>query len=365
MYVTTRPTHIVCPSSNIMPNVNFLLFSFILIFIFIYIFIFMLFYIIFIFYPYFKFQARGTPHVHSLICISNLDGIDNTSIDSVLQSEQDKVKWYVQGVVSSNFVANPHRTEDSSLLSRDDVPVETDYNWNPDKDYFRDEYNPCRDNFDPSLNYERSCNGDFLSAQVQQQYRRLQIANQFHRCCFTCFKYCHKHDKVCRFGFPWTSMECFFGPVIVKDRDKKSRVRVSVLPQRNNAYINGTCFAPLITIAHGGNHDLQYIGNTVGAAEYVASYASKFEEPDKKVLTNIFNKKIAYLSNSVSNVTDRDRLYSVGCALLGSSPVGSVQACYSLLGLKFVNSSRRVLNVNSLHRTYLLFVFILNPSMYK
>ena len=146
MYVTTRPTHIVCPSSNIMSNVNFLLFSFflILILIFIFIFIFMLFHIIFISYPYFKFQARGTPHVHSLICISNLDGIDNTSIDSVLQSEQDKVKWYVQGVVSSNFVANPHSTEDSSLLSRDDVPVETDYNWNPDKDYFPDEYNPCR-----------------------------------------------------------------------------------------------------------------------------------------------------------------------------------------------------------------------------
>ena len=86
-------------------------------------------------------------------------------------------------------------------------------------------------------------------------------------------------------------MECFFGPIIVKDRDKKSRVCVSVLPQRNDAYINGTCFAPLKTIAHGGNHDLQYIGNTVGTAEYVASYASKFEEPDKKVLTNIFNRK--------------------------------------------------------------------------
>ena len=71
--------------------------------------------------------------------------------------------------------------------------------------------------------------------------------------------------------------------MIVKDRDKRSRVRVSVLPQRNNAYLNGTCFHPLIAIAHGGNHDLQYIGNKVGAAKYFASYASKFEEPDKKV----------------------------------------------------------------------------------
>ena len=69
-------------------------------------------------------------------------------------------------------------------------------------------------------------------------------------------------------------------------------------------------------------------------------------------MTNIFNKKIAYLTNNASNISDRDRLYSVGCALLGSSPVGSVQACYSLLGLNFVTSSRRVLNVNSLHRKY-------------
>ena len=87
---------------------------------------------------------------------------------------------------------------------------------------------------------------------------------------------------VCRFGFPWTSQDCVFGPLIVKDRDKKSRVRVSVLPQRNNGFLNGTCFNPLIAIAHGGNHDLQYIGNTVGAAEYVASYASTCEEPDKR-----------------------------------------------------------------------------------
>lgn len=189
---------------------------------------------------------------------------------------------------------------------------------------------------------------------VQNQYRSLQIANQFHRCCFTCFKYFHRHDKVCRFGFPWSSKDCVFGRIIVRDRDKKSRVRVSVLPQRNNAYLSGRLFNPLITIAHGGNHDLQYICNTVGAAEYVASYASKSEEPDKKIMTNIFNKKLAFLSNNATGITDRDRLYSVGCALLGSSPVGSAQACYSLLGLKFVNSSRRILNVNSLHRKYII-----------
>ena len=139
-------------------------------------------------------------------------------------------------------------------------------------------------------------------------------------------------------------------PCIHKDRDKMNRIRISVLPQRNKAYLNGTAFDPLLVIAHGGNHDLQYIGNSVGAAEYVASYASKFEEPDRKLMSNLYAKKIAYLESLSTHVTDREKLNAVGNAILGSSQVGSVQACYSLLGLKFVKSSRRVINLNPLHR---------------
>jgi hypothetical protein len=136
-------------------------------------------------------------------------------------------------------------------------------------------------------------------------------------------------------------------------------MRVSVLPQRNNAYLNGTLHSSLLTIAHGGNHDIQYIGNTVGAAEYVASYASKAEEPDKKMMSSIYAKKIAYLVDRNSIVSDRERLYSLGSAILASSPVGAVQACYVLLGLKVVKSSRQVLNLNSLHRKFIyLFTYI-------
>ena len=185
-------------------------------------------------------------------------------------------------MVSANFVRASCTSEEFIPLVLEDEVDESHYEWNPGEEYFTDAENPCRASFDPSWDYERLCNRDFHDDRVQNQYRSLQIANQFHRCCFTCFKYCYRHDKVCRFGFPWTSQDCVFGPLIVKDRDKKSRVRVSVLPQRNNAYLNGTCFNSLIAIAHGGNHDLQYIGNTVGAAEYVASYASTCEEPDKR-----------------------------------------------------------------------------------
>lgn len=139
-------------------------------------------------------------------------------------------------------------------------------------------------------------------------------------------------------------------PCIQKTRDKKNRIRINVLPQRNNANINGTAFDPLLVIAHGGNHDLQYIGNSVGAAEYVASYASKSEEPDKKMMTNLYSKKIACLESLNTHVTYREKLNAIGNAILGSSQVGSVQACYFLLGLKFFKSSRQVVNVNPLHR---------------
>ena len=96
---------------------------------------------------------------------------------------------------------------------------------------------------------------------------------------------------------------------------------MSVLLQRNNSNIHGTLQSPLLSIAHGGNHDIQYISNTVGAAEYVASYA---KEPDKKLLANIYAKKISYLLDNHSSVSDRQRLYAVGSAILGSSPVGSI-----------------------------------------
>ena len=83
--------------------------------------------------------------------------------------------------------------------------------------------------FNPTLNYDRSSDGVFADINVQYQYRNLQIATQFHRYCFTCFKYCYSHNQVCRFEFPWVTDSCSFEPIIRRDRDKKSRRRVSVV----------------------------------------------------------------------------------------------------------------------------------------
>ena len=80
-------------------------------------------------------------------------------------------------------------------------------------------------------------------------FRRLQLAAQMHsQCRTTCWKYnAAAAEKVCRFGFPvnlsWLKNE---NPehettaTVVHDRDKRSRVRHSCLPPRNNERVNNT-----------------------------------------------------------------------------------------------------------------------------
>ena len=285
---------------------------------------------------------RGTPHAHCLVCIGH-DGITHESVTSEDFTEQQKVKDVVRRTVTA--VLPSAVGENSHELNED----EQLYYWNPERGYINDCKNPGRAIFHPDWNYERHENGDFLDERVHFQFRQLQIAFQMHRCCETCWKYNVDNEKVCRFKFPWIERENTDSVMITSERDKKNRVRINVLPPRNNGFINATLFNPLLMIAHGGNHDIQYIENSVGAAEYVASYAAKSEEPDYNIMKNLYTKKMNYLRESNEPVTDRLKLKAVGNAVIGSTKVGSVQACYFLLGLKFVTSSREVLNMNPLH----------------
>ncbi len=78
--------------------------------------------------------------------------------------------------------------------------TELDYFWTPPYDhkhtmnnYFQDNNDPRRDSFNPDLDYSRS---DVISSsETQSIYRRLQLANQMHRCCFTYFKYADKNGR--------------------------------------------------------------------------------------------------------------------------------------------------------------------------
>lgn len=116
------------------------------------------------------------------------------------------VKNLVEKTVSAKLV-DRIKADNNDLDGTDEAitelkEYEKQYDWNRNKDYFKDEVHPSRLPFNANLDYRRDNNGKFLDEIVQTQYRRIQIANQMHTCCFTCWKYCK--DCICRFNFPFT-----------------------------------------------------------------------------------------------------------------------------------------------------------------
>lgn len=302
---------------------------------------------------------RGTPHTHSLICVSS-EGIQAGDMEG---DKQDAVKQLVSRTVSARLPKRPLGFSDVDLKDDEDDwdemrLEEEDFEFNPDDDYFKDENDPRREHFDGSLDYGRVTNikydgtilsDEFKSAKVQNLYRRLKLANQMHLCCFTCWKYNRSGNKECRFGFPWDEDMCKCDKTVIwVDRDSRQRKRVRAFAPRTNGNMNATQSDPLSVIAHGGNSDAQYIDNTVGAAEYAATYSSKAEEPDGNLMRNAFVRQMASLALKTPLIKHRQRLTAVANAVISATQIGTVQACYFLLGLNFVISSREVINVNAL-----------------
>lgn len=296
---------------------------------------------------------RGTPHVHCLVCVKH-DGLSPQSAESEDPSEQFSLKSLIKNTISAKLITR-HETDNNELP--DDTTEnaqrrheEQHYDWTPHTQYFSDRNDPRKETFNPELNYASLAAQQYEDLAVQILSRRLQIANQIHRCCPTCFKYCKDFNMACRFCFPWAKdiNSSATDVTILKDRDKKHRVRLRIIPERNNANLNSTFVSPLINCAHGGNSDIQFIMNSHGAAEYAAGYASKAEAPDQKKLQIIFVKAISNLHERSPMVTDCQRLNAAAQSVIGSTQVGSVQAMYFILSQDLVISSRTVINVNPL-----------------
>ena len=235
------------------------------------------------------------------------------------------------------------------------------YDFNPGSDYFPDSRNPCREQFPSDWNFKRHRDGTFADTRVQERYRQIQLASQMHQCKKSCYKYCKSYaPKICRYHFPYqensqitSRTEC----VISSYYDSKKRRKIRALPPRNNGHLNNTFACPLLTIGHGENHDLQYISNIIGAAEYSATYTSKQERPDFKLISNFLCKKLSYCE------TDFERLKAVGRSLLDSIVFGSVEVMYNLLCLPLVIKSRTVENFNALHRDKMKKTLEVNPDI--
>ncbi len=152
--------------------------------------------------------------MHSLAAIKK-DGIDSSFMTSQNVIDVQKVLDEVQRTISAKlprrlpkdaFSNRPIGCSDSSW-AEETKNKETFY-WNPRKDYFLDEVDPRRIRFDSHLDYNTKTDTygrvTFNINQVHWRFRRLLIANQMHRCCFTCWKYVHEgHALICRFAFPW------------------------------------------------------------------------------------------------------------------------------------------------------------------
>ena len=235
------------------------------------------------------------------------------------------------------------------------------------QEFFSDSEDPRRLPFDESLDYTRDTRG-FQDSRVQNLYRNLQIANQMHKCCFTCFKYCFK-NYICRFGYPRSlaalkkifeeSFKEFADPVkqgmdagyMVHKTDANGRKRSLVHSAFNNAHLNSHAYSPLLMIAQHANMDVKFMADRSGTVEYIGSYISKTEEPDFVKIGNIFVKRIAGISRSGKSLTDLQKLNAVGNALIDAQVVGAPQMCFLLIGLPFVKFSRPVEVINPLHRS--------------
>jgi hypothetical protein len=160
--------------------------------------------------------------------------------------------------------------------------------------------------------------------------RRGQIASQLHRCTFTCWKYSrYPGQRQCRFeGDKWDDPVHFHDDTIVhRDTDARNRVRIRVLPPRNNTHVNNTFVSPLVTAAMSQcNRDIKMVENEYGQVEYVCSYSGKAEAPDDNIFIRCLQKKFAKLE-AIGQLNTQEQLKAVGNALLDAIAVQSVQVC--------------------------------------
>jgi len=291
-----------------------------------------------------QFQARGTPHVHSLLAVEH-DGITAEDVTS----ENPYIQWLVRELVRKTITCNLQYSDDTSVSAD-----ERDYFWRPEylvtgrteEDYGND---VRRLMFSPTMDFRLDSNNNFVCPITKQQYFQFQCANQMHKCMHTCWKHNYFDEKSCRFHYPVNEdISSESEAMLYTVCDKKKRLHTKVNPPRNNGWLNPLPTHPLLVFANHGNMDIQYISNVNGAVEYTCGYISKNEEPDEQMLINLFAKKLAQAiaRSETGDIRQREKLRAAGMAFVSSQQVGTVQCVYTLLKLPFVQLSRTVITVS-------------------
>ncbi len=316
-----------------------------------------------------EFQERGTPHSHNLINIEltpggiNEDSLSRTSDPEEDNNNRNLVKTSFKSIATASL--QPRHPNDFLDLPDDERvhehirDLEQHFQYKMDRADFKDSQHPCRERFFTSgRNFARLSDDSaaLTDKSVQTQYRRLQLANQMHTCQNSCHKYCRPGEPlVCRYDYPKRLVEGNFNNVlIIGCRDKRGRQRIRIEPPRSNAHLNVCCVSALIVLACKGNHDVQYIANKLGGAEYVSKYASKTETADSRIILNAISRRLAIRILALAldtPLTLRVTLRAVSNALISAQQIGSVHACYIIcLPRSLVQSSRVNHYVNALPR---------------
>ena len=110
-------------------------------------------------------------------------------------NDESAKKWVLQHLTA---ILTSRPTDEEGEPVRDHVDdnlaflhEENEYLWHPSKDYFPDYDDPRRLSFVDDLSEFNFCmdvENNFMCPKTQLAYRRWQLANQVHHCCFTCWK---------------------------------------------------------------------------------------------------------------------------------------------------------------------------------
>jgi hypothetical protein len=310
-----------------------------------------------------EFQAKGRVHYHIMYSITRFLDKDDDNVYSEDPKVLNKIKQFVADKISTILLERDVETDTTHALNVVTNEIDTsvlvnekDFMYQPKPEaLFRhpecDKNDPRKMTFDETLDYRRDNNGKYVSKEVHKRYRNGQLGSFLHYCVNSCWKYNRKcGDKTCRHYFPHDV--CSLCATIIKTVTKRNnRERVRVMPARNNAHLQTTTTSALYHIAQSSNYDWQYMSESRGAAEYIASYVLKQEQPDSKIMQMIIQRMLRS-KNENENLppTLKDYLRYVGDAIISSTRVGTAQACWFLLGLDYVKSSRKFVTVNTLPR---------------
>jgi hypothetical protein len=133
-------------------------------------------------------------------------------------------------------------------------------------------------------------------------------------------------------------------------KDGRTRKRIVVVPPVNNAHLNNHPSDPVFIAAHHGNSDVKYMPESTGTVEYCTSYSSKAEKQDFDTIANVFAKRIAGINRAGKEMTDLQKLNTVGNAIINSEKASATQMIMVLCSLKFIEYNRPRENVNPLRR---------------